>query len=322
MKPHLEKLAEIAQDETYITYDELEGWPREQLEEEGYLKEAGRQSVITCDQCSERCPIPRDRVIQCKDDENMGLFPCEHNPDISFVDVNLVRYKQYRIIKGKLRTEGYYQESEDVSKNKGADKYVFRPNGDFWQIVFQGESLPLIKHKKRMLYLYRLLEKPNEEISAFYLVAGVNKFENKTSPEQQESEGNVPIVHNSMSREESLEVIDRETDESYEGALQLLQSDLEKARAIGDKEKEKEKLEHIDFLEKYYKSARGVGNKIRKFNDEQKRATEAVYRGVHRVLNLDIKPYSKELFQHLSNTIKKEGFCCSYKPDHAIDWQV
>lgn len=122
MKPRLEKLAEIAQNETYITYDELEGWPREQLEEEGYLKEAGRQSVITCDQCSERCPIPRDRVIQHKDDENMGLFPCEHNPDISFVDVNLDRYKQYRIIKRKLRAEGYYQESEDENKKQAGQK--------------------------------------------------------------------------------------------------------------------------------------------------------------------------------------------------------
>jgi len=107
MKIHLQRLAEHAQSGTYITYDELEGWPRERIEEQGYLKEAGRQTAITCDQCSERCPIPRDRVIRREDDEDMGLFPCEYNPDVSFVDVNLDRYKQYRIIKRKLRAEGY-----------------------------------------------------------------------------------------------------------------------------------------------------------------------------------------------------------------------
>ena len=107
MKIHLQRLAEYAQSETYISYDKLDGWPREQLEEQGYLKEAVRQAVIICDQCSERCPIPRDRVIRREDDKSMGLLPCENNPDVSFVDVNLDRYKQYRIITRKLQAEGY-----------------------------------------------------------------------------------------------------------------------------------------------------------------------------------------------------------------------
>ncbi len=321
MKPHLEKLAKIAQDETYITYDELEGWPREQLEEEGYLKEAGLQSAITCDQCSERCPIPRDRVIRRKDDESMGLLPCEYNPDISFVDVNLDRYKQYRIIKRKLRAEGYYQEPEETPRDNGKNNNVFRPNGDFWQIVFQGKRVPPIRRNKRMLYIVELLKNPHKEISALELCRMVNRTEQQISGKEDYAgeDDHSTSTKTGLKREESLNAIDDTAVKEYQARLEELRGDLDKAKDSNNDSEEIRIQGEIDFITQELTSNHGVGGRLRKFADERKRAKDTARVSINRAKN-DIKPHSEELFQHLENTIRT-GDTCSYKPDQGIDWQ-
>ena len=318
MKSHLEKLAKIAQDETYITYDELEGWPREQLEEEGYLKEAGLQSAITCDQCSERCPIPRDRVIRRKDDESMGLLPCEYNPDISFVDINLDRYKQYRIIKRKLRAEGYYQETE-VPASTDKLPYVFRRQGDMWEVKYKGKATN-VRHQKGMLYIDHLLRNTKKQFKPLELKQMVDPPETvmPLGNENPISGDDSAKKQGGVSYAEANAIADKEALKGYYDSLKQIEAELEEARHNGDQATEDELLKEKDAILQQIGSSTAIRGQLRQFSGNEAKVKDAISTAIRRAVN-SIKEHHEELSEHLNSNIKRGNpFCYSSEPE--VDW--
>ena len=209
--------------------------------------------------------------------------------------------------------------ADDEAEEKKAN-YVFKHQGDFWTIVFQGEKLPPVRHNKRMLYLYELLKKPNKNISALELVQIINNTtEKRTSAETPIPEDNTPKIKNAMSREKSLNILDDDALKQYHEELKDLNIELDKATKDSDEAGQKRIQSEIDIKLQQLKSGQGIGGKFRKFKDERTRAKDTVSKGITRAKG-DIKPYSEKLFQHLENTVYTIDDC-SYKPEPDIDWQ-
>lgn len=210
--------------------------------------------------------------------------------------------------------------AETSVKEKKAE-HVFRPNGDFWRIIFQGKPVPAIRQNKRMLYIVELLKNPHKEISALELCRMVNRTGQLiTGKEDYAGEDHHSrSTKTGIKREESLNALDGEYLKECQANLEELRVDLDKAKDSNNDSEEIRIQGDIDFILGQLRSNQGRRGQLRKFADERKRAGDTATRSINRAKN-DIKPHSEELFQHLKNTIRT-GDTCSYKPDQGIDWQ-
>jgi hypothetical protein len=59
--------------------------------------------------------------------------------------------------------------AEEPEPEGASGAYVFRKDGDTWEIVFEGERLPRFTHLDGYSYLQYLLEHPNQEVNAIEL---------------------------------------------------------------------------------------------------------------------------------------------------------
>jgi tetratricopeptide (TPR) repeat protein len=191
---------------------------------------------------------------------------------------------------------------------------VFRREGDYWSIVFEGRTVR-VRDRKGMRYLARLLADPGREYHVLDLVAA------ETGSDAQGASSHAAGLPRSALGDAG-EGLDAQAKDAYRRRLAEIDDDLEQARAIGDAERAAQANAERDFLVQELARAFGLGGRDRRAASASERARAAVTRAVRQAMTR-IAEHHPQLGQHLSRTIRT-GTYCAYVPDPRApaDWRL
>jgi hypothetical protein len=186
-----------------------------------------------------------------------------------------------------------------------ADQYVFRREGEYWSVVFQGKTTRL-RDQKGLRYLARLLAHPGRDFHVLDLVAG-------------ETGGAVDVadvVGTGLTVSLGLDagvLLDEQAKKAYRRRLAEIDEDRDEALAMGDHERAAQAEAEHDFLVRELARAVGLGGRDRRAASISERARASVTRAVRHAM-ARIHEHHPALGEHLERTIRT-GTCCAYLPD-------
>jgi tetratricopeptide (TPR) repeat protein len=190
-----------------------------------------------------------------------------------------------------------------LDEQPAADLNVFRREGDYWSVVFEGRTVRL-RDVKGMRYLARLLAEPGREFHVLDLVAAESGSAARDETGQLLSPTRLS---------DAGEMLDARAKDAYRRRLAEIEDDIEQARAIGDPERAAQADAERDFLVRELSRAVGLGGRDRRASSASERArvgvTRAVRQGIAR-----IGEHHPELGEHLNRAIRT-GAYCAYFPD-------
>jgi hypothetical protein len=190
-----------------------------------------------------------------------------------------------------------------LDEQPAADLNLFRREGDYWSVVFEGRTVRL-RDVKGMRYLARLLAEPGREFHVLDLVAAESGSAARDETGQLLSPTRLG---------DAGEMLDARAKDAYRRRLAEIEDDIEQARAIGDPERAAQADAERDFLVRELSRAVGLGGRDRRASSASERArvgvTRAVRQGIAR-----IGEHHPELGEHLNRAIRT-GAYCAYLPD-------
>jgi tetratricopeptide (TPR) repeat protein len=182
---------------------------------------------------------------------------------------------------------------------------VFRREGEYWSIAFEGQIFRL-KDAKGLRYLGRLLEDPGREFHVLDLVA----LEEGLS----ETLGSPPREVDRAARlGDAGPVLDPEAKVAYRRRLEELEAEIAEAERWRDLERARRAREEKAFLVQAMAGAVGLGGRDRLAASAAERARINVTRAIKAAL-ARIQAHSPALGRHLARTVRT-GIYCSYAPD-------
>jgi hypothetical protein len=194
---------------------------------------------------------------------------------------------------------------EDVRTTR---EYVFRREGDFWCVTFEGRTARL-RDLKGMRYLARLLAEPARELHVLSLVAG----ERGGSPDASGSTAPGLACSSGLSADVFL---DAQAKAAYRRRLAETEEDAEDARAVGDDDRVAQAEAERDFLIRELARAVGLGGRDRPADSASERARASVTRAVRQAIARS-REHHPELGEHLDRAIRT-GTYCAYRPDSRV----
>jgi tetratricopeptide (TPR) repeat protein len=197
---------------------------------------------------------------------------------------------------------------------------VFRGEGDYWTIAYEGKTARL-KDAKGLHYIAYLLAHPGQEIRALDLVTrigggGEEPLETASAKDFARSDtvaGNLGHAG---------EVLDAQAKAAYGRRLKELREELEEARELGNEQRAEKAEEEIEALGRMLKGAIGLAGRDRRAASSTERARIAVTKAIRLSLN-KIAENDASLGKLLSTTIKT-GTVCAYVPDDRfpVSWRL
>jgi len=169
---------------------------------------------------------------------------------------------------------------------------VFRREGDYWSVVFDGRTVR-VRDLKGMRYLAQLLGNPGRELHVLDLVAAETG--------QQTALGDAG------------EMLDERAKTAYRRRLVEIEDDIEQAHALGDARREAQADAERDFLVRELARAVGLGGRDRRAASGSERARSGVTRAVRQAI-ARIGEHHPELGEHLDHAVRT-GTYCAYAPD-------
>jgi tetratricopeptide (TPR) repeat protein len=208
---------------------------------------------------------------------------------------------------------GHVEDHDAVDEQPVASVNVFRHEGDYWSVSFEGRTVR-VRDLKGMRYLARLLADPGREYHVLDLVAAETG-----SGAQVDSSQAAGLPRSALS--DAGEGLDAQAKDAYRRRLAEIDDDLEQAHAIGDAERAAQADAERDFLIQELARAFGLGGRDRRAASASERARAAVTRAVRQAMTR-IAEHHPQLGQHLSRTIRT-GTYCAYVPDPRApaDWR-
>jgi tetratricopeptide (TPR) repeat protein len=186
-----------------------------------------------------------------------------------------------------------------------ADANVFRREGDYWSVVFEGSTVR-VRDLKGMRYLAHLLTSPGREFHVLDLVAaesgGVAHVEGGQVAD---------LSHTTLG--DAGEILDQRAKDAYRRRVAEIDDDIEQARALGDTEREAQADTERDFLVRELSRAVGLGGRDRRAASASERARVGVTRAVRKAI-ARIGEHNPRLGEHLDRGIRT-GTYCAYLPD-------
>jgi tetratricopeptide (TPR) repeat protein len=170
---------------------------------------------------------------------------------------------------------------------------VFRLEGDYWSVAFDGRLVRL-RDLKGLRYLARLLADPGREFHVLDLVA-------------LESGEAVPVLRDLGG------MLDARAKAAYRRRLAEIEEDIDDAKATGDGERATRAELERDFLVRELSRAVGLGGRDRAAGSASERARASVTRAVRQAM-ARIREHDPLLAQHLDRTVRT-GTYCAYLPD-------
>jgi tetratricopeptide (TPR) repeat protein len=180
----------------------------------------------------------------------------------------------------------------EVAASATTQANVFRREGDYWSVVFEGRAVR-VRDLKGMRYLAQLLAHPGREFHVLDLVAAETG--------QRTALGDAG------------EILDERAKAAYRRRLVEIEEDIEQARALEDAGREAQADAERDFLVRELASAVGLGGRDRRAASASERARSGVTRAVRQGI-ARLGEHHSELGQHLDRAVRT-GTYCAYVPD-------
>ena len=170
---------------------------------------------------------------------------------------------------------------------------VFRREGDYWSLAFDGQSVTL-RDLKGLHYLARLLGAPGREFHVLDLVA----------------------VERSPDAGDAGEMLDPQAKNAYRRRLAEIEEDLDEAQRLRDDARVDQARVERDFLVRELARAVGLGGRDRRASSDSERARASVTRAIRQAVER-IRAHHQPLAAHLDRAIRT-GTTCSYLPDPRV----
>lgn len=200
-----------------------------------------------------------------------------------------------------FRELGLEDEARDVSSlisrldSKSAPvmrPQVFRREGEYWFVVFEGDVFRL-RDSKGLRYLATLLANPGREIHSLHLVGS------RDAPAG-----------------DAGEVLDPEARRAYRRRLEDLRDELREAQSWADTERAARARQEMDALVEELTRGEGLGGRARRAGSDAERARQAVTKALKSAVER-INRHSPALGRHLASTVRT-GTYCRYDPDPRV----
>jgi tetratricopeptide (TPR) repeat protein len=196
-------------------------------------------------------------------------------------------------------------EHDALDKQPAGSLNVFRREGDYWSVIFEGHTVR-VRDLKGMRYLARLLADPGREYHVLDLVAAETG-----SVAQVDSSQAAELTRSALG--DAGEMLDARAKDAYRRRLVEIEDDIDQARAIGDADRAAQAEVERDFLVQELSRAVGLGGRDRRAASASERARVGVTRAVRQAI-ARIGEHHPPLGEHLSRTIRT-GTYCAYFPD-------
>jgi tetratricopeptide (TPR) repeat protein len=197
------------------------------------------------------------------------------------------------------------ERGEGLDQQPAAAPNVFRREGDYWSVVFEGRTVR-VRDLKGMRYLAHLLAHPGREFHVLDLVAAEGG-----SVAQVESGQVTELSHSTLG--DAGELLDARAKDAYRRRLAEIEDDIEQARAFGDTERAAQADTERDFLVRELSRAVGLGGRDRRAASASERARVGVTRAIRKAI-ARIGEHHPQLGDHLDRAIRT-GTYCDYLPD-------
>jgi hypothetical protein len=190
---------------------------------------------------------------------------------------------------------------------------VFRREGDYWAVAYQGDAFRL-KDSKGLRYIAHLLGAPGRDVHAIELVAA-ERAVTRAGPSL---ETELPA----SSGGDCGEILDAQAKVAYRRRLAELEEELEEARSFGDPERADALERERDALVRELAAAFGLRGRPRRTGSPAERARVSATRAIRAAITR-IREHSPALGEHLERTIHT-GRLCAYTPDPRglVDWRL
>jgi tetratricopeptide (TPR) repeat protein len=180
----------------------------------------------------------------------------------------------------------------EVRASATTETNVFRREGDYWSVVFDGRTVR-VRDLKGMRYLAQLLAHPGRDFHVLDLVA--------VETGQQVALGDAG------------EMLDERAKTAYRHRLAEIEDDIDQARALEDTVREAQADAERDFLVRELARAVGMGGRDRRSASASERARSGVTRAIRQGI-ARIGEHHPQLGEHLNRTVRT-GTYCAYAPD-------
>jgi tetratricopeptide (TPR) repeat protein len=182
----------------------------------------------------------------------------------------------------------------EVAATAPTETNVFRREGDYWSVVFDGHTVR-VRDLKGMRYLAQLLTHPGREFHVLDLVAA------ETGQQ--------------MELGDAGEMLDERAKAAYGRRLAEIEDDIEQARALQDAGREAQADAERAFLVRELARAVGLGGRDRRAASASERARSGVTRAIRQGI-ARIGEHHPPLGEHLDRAVRT-GTYCAYAPDPA-----
>lgn len=182
---------------------------------------------------------------------------------------------------------------------------VFRREGDYWSVIFDGRTVR-VRDLKGMRYLARLLADPGREYHVLDLVAA------EIGRDTHADSGRAAHLARPALGDAG-EILDARARDAYRRRLVEIDDDIEQARAIGDDERAAQADTERGFLVRELARAFGLSGRGRRAASASERARAGVTRAVRQAI-ARIGEHHPQLGEHLNRTVRT-GTYCAYFPD-------
>ena len=194
---------------------------------------------------------------------------------------------------------------------------VFRREGEYWSIAYEGDVLRL-KDSKGLRYLARLLKDPGVEVHVMELASSVEA--SGGSPYPRERSRMPDDVH--IAGDDAGSILDPQAKAAYRSRLSELEEELAEAETWEDVERAARVKQERDFLVRELAGAVGLGGRDRKAASVSEQTRVNVTKAIRSALSR-IRRDGPALGLHLDRTVRTGTFC-SYVPDprSPVPWQL
>jgi hypothetical protein len=195
---------------------------------------------------------------------------------------------------------------------------VFRREGEYWTVVFEG-SVVRLKDTKGLRHLARLLAHPGQEFHAVDLEAAQSRPSPAAVGRGGRAGGGELVVRPDLG--DAGVLLDATAKAAYQARLAELGAELEEAEGFNDPARAAKARQEIDLLVGELARAVGLGGRDRRAAAHAERARLNVTRAI-RAAMANLARANPALGRHLAATIRT-GRYCAYTPDPRapITWE-
>lgn len=169
---------------------------------------------------------------------------------------------------------------------------VFRPEGEYWFVVYEGDVFRL-RDSKGLRYLATLLAHPGREMLALDLVGAGHSDAGDAG-----------------------EILDSQARRAYRERLDELREELDQAESWADTGRAARTRQEMDLLVGELARGEGLAGRARRAASASERARQAITKALKAAVKR-IDHHSPALGRHLASTVRT-GTYCRYDPDPRI----